>query len=98
VADSEQMLTEVAQQPFIDKTRYKVRQGSHVWELDVFEGENLGLVMAELELESEDERFEIPPWAGDEVSKDPRYYNANLVKQPYNNWGLTSGVGVKPQK
>lgn len=84
--DAEQMLMALAKQPFIDKTRYKIRQGSHVWELDVFEGENQGLVMAELELESEDERFETPPWAGEEVSGDPRYYNSSLAKRPYSSW------------
>jgi len=55
-------------------------------ELDVFEGENRGLVVAELELESEDERFELPDWAGDEVSDDTRYYNVNLIKHPFSQW------------
>lgn len=84
--DGEEILAAVAQQPFIDKTRYKVKCGDHVWELDVFEGENRGLVVAELELGSEEEAFEMPAWAGDEVSEDPRYYNVSLVKTPYTRW------------
>jgi adenylate cyclase len=86
VTDADEMLATVAEQPFIDKTRYKVKSGRHIWELDVFEGENLGLVVAELELESEDESFEVPPWSGEEVSGDPRYYNVSLVKEPYSRW------------
>jgi len=84
--DATEMLQQIAEQPFIDKTRYIVRCGKHEWELDVFEGENRGLVVAELELESEDERFELPDWAGDEVSDDTRYYNVNLIKHPFSQW------------
>ena len=86
VEDAEAMLEAVAQRPFIDKVRYQVRCGAHVWELDRFEGENAGLVVAELELKHEDESFELPDWAGEEVSEDPRYYNVNLVKHPYSRW------------
>ena len=86
LADADEMLASVAEQPFIDKTRYKVKHGGHLWELDVFEGENLGLIVAEVELASEDESFEVPPWSGEEVSEDPRYYNVNLVKEPYSLW------------
>ncbi|WP_435685969.1 CYTH domain-containing protein [Sedimenticola selenatireducens] len=85
-SDAEQILEQVAEHPFIDKTRYKVQWGSHVWDLDLFAGENQGLIMAEVELNSEDESFELPPWAGKEVSGDPRYYNASLVKHPYTQW------------
>lgn len=85
-ADAEAMLEGIAERPFIDKTRYKVRCGGHIWELDVFEGENRGLRVAELELASEGERFEIPEWAGQEVSDDVRYYNVNLIKNPYSQW------------
>lgn len=86
VTDAEGLLQDVAEQPFIDKTRYQVEQGGHVWDLDVFHGQNRGLVLAEVELASEDEVFELPDWAGQEVSDDPRYYNANLVKAPYSRW------------
>ena len=84
--DGEEILAVIAQQPFIDKTRYKVKCGGHVWDLDVFEGENRGLMVAEVELESEEETFEMPAWAGEEVSEDPRYYNVSLVKTPYTRW------------
>jgi len=84
--DGEEILAVIAQQPFIDKTRYKVKCGDHVWDLDLFEGENRGLVVAEVELGSEEESFEMPAWAGEEVSEDPRYYNVSLVKTPYTRW------------
>ncbi|MCP4288492.1 MAG: CYTH domain-containing protein [Gammaproteobacteria bacterium] len=84
--DATEMLQQIAEQPFIDKTRYIVRCGKREWELDVFEGENRGLVVAELELESEDELFELPDWAGNEVSDDTRYYNVNLIKHPFSQW------------
>lgn len=86
VADAQAMLRELAVYPAIDKTRYRVRAGAHLWELDVFAGENTGLVLAELELGSEQEAFERPAWAGEEVSGDPRYYNVNLARNPYRHW------------
>jgi len=86
VADAQAMLRELAVYPTIDKTRYWVRSGKHLWELDVFAGENAGLMMAELELGSEQEAFELPAWAGEEVSGDPRYYNVNLARNPYLSW------------
>ncbi|MCG8487950.1 MAG: CYTH domain-containing protein [Chromatiales bacterium] len=70
----------------IDKVRYKVRCGEHIWDLDLFHGANQGLVMAEVELGREDEAFVMPEWAGEEVSGDTRYYNANLVKHPFSEW------------
>ena len=70
----------------IDKVRYKVRCGEHIWDLDLFYGANQGLVMAEVELGREDEAFVMPEWAGEEVSGDTRYYNANLVKHPFSEW------------
>ena len=84
--DAETMLDQVAEKPLIEKTRYRVQSGTHVWDLDVFSGENAGLIIAEVELESEEEKFEIPSWTGDEVSSDPRYYNASLVKHPFKRW------------
>ena len=60
--------------------------GSHTWEIDVFEGDNEGLVIAEVELESEDEPFDVPEWIGAEVTDDPRYFNANLVANPFSRW------------
>jgi adenylate cyclase len=81
--DAAAMLSSLAVSPPIDKVRYKVRHGDHLWDLDVFAGENAGLVMAEVELGSEDESFAVPDWAGREVSGDKRYYNVNLARHPY---------------
>lgn len=84
--DAQVMLETLCVKPLIEKTRYLVRYGSHTWEIDEFEGENAGLVVAEIELASEDEAFQRPPWLGEEVSHDPRYYNVCLVKHPYKSW------------
>ena len=70
----------------IDKTRYLVPYGQHVFEVDVFYGENEGLVMAEVELTAEDEAYERPPFLGEEVTGDVRYYNSFLMKQPFKHW------------
>ena len=70
----------------IDKTRYLVPVGRHIFEVDCFYGENEGLVMAEVELKSEDESFERPAWLGREVTGDRRYYNSQLLKNPYTKW------------
>lgn len=86
VADAEEMLERLCLKPLVEKTRYEVAYGDHVWEVDVFESDNQGLVVAELELRARDEPFERPPWVGDEVSDDPRYYNVCLVQHPYKNW------------
>lgn len=85
-ADAQAMLDTLAVAPPVDKVRHLIRVGGHLWELDVFAGENAGLVMAEIELGSEDEAFERPDWLGDEVSEDPRYYNANLARFPFRSW------------
>ena len=86
LADAEEMLANLVDGAVIDKVRYAVRCGTHRWEVDVFHGDNEGLIVAELELSSEDESFEMPDWAGQEVSADPKYYNASLVKHPYCDW------------
>ena len=86
VSDAEQMLDNLCARPLIEKTRYFYPYAGFTWEIDVFEGENAGLVIAEVELESEDQLVELPPWLGAEVSADPRYYNVNLVANPYCNW------------
>jgi adenylate cyclase len=85
-ADAEAMLEEFCTRPLIEKTRYKVEHAGKIWEVDIFAGDNEGLVLAEVELESEDEVVEKPPWVGEEVSDDPRYYNASLVHNPYCKW------------
>ena len=84
--EAETILQSLCTKPLIEKTRYLVTHGEHVWEIDVFSGENEGLVVAEIELTSTDEDFTRPDWLGDEVSGDPRYYNVCLVKHPYKDW------------
>ena len=86
LADARQMLDALCRQPLIDKTRYHIRHGDHLWEVDEFHGANDGLVIAEVELESETESFARPPWLGPEVSDDPRYFNINLFRHPYRDW------------
>ena len=70
----------------IDKSRFEVKIGSHIYEVDEFYGENEGLEMAEIELQSETELFEKPDWLGEEVTNDKRYYNSYLSKNPFKNW------------
>ncbi|KEY18925.1 CYTH domain-containing protein [Kaistella antarctica] len=70
----------------LSKIRCKIRVGNHVWEVDEFLGKNEGLIVAEIELTSEDEDFEIPDWIGREVTGAEKYYNSNLVTEPYENW------------
>jgi adenylate cyclase len=72
--------------PLIEKTRYRIPQENHTWEIDVFEGDNDGLIISEIELTSEDDYFVKPQWLGEEVSGDSRYYNSNLATHPYVNW------------
>jgi adenylate cyclase len=86
VEDAKELLQNNTQGAVISKERYKVRCGEHLWDLDIFHGDNEGLMMAEVELSTEDEQFEMPDWAGMEVSDDARYYNANLVENPYRRW------------
>jgi len=84
--DADAMLDQLCRRPIIEKVRYKISHGGLIWEVDEFEGENAGLVIAEVELSSEDQAVELPDWAGQEVTGDPRYYNANLISNPYSNW------------
>ncbi|MCU7945356.1 MAG: CYTH domain-containing protein [Candidatus Thiodiazotropha sp. (ex Cardiolucina cf. quadrata)] len=86
IQDAEALLENQVSGVVIDKVRYQVQCGDHTWELDVFHGANQGLVVAEVELSSEEEAFLMPAWAGEEVSMDSRYYNANLVSHPFCNW------------
>ena len=90
LSDAESILNDLCIRPPIEKTRYLVRCGEHVWEVDVFAAENAGLVVAEIELKHEDERFERPVWLGKEVSEDERYYNAYLAEHPYQHWKAPS--------
>lgn len=83
--DAEQLL-KLCEPGIIDKVRHLARIGNHTWEIDVFHGENEGLVLAEIELASEEEPFVKPAWLGEEVTGDRRYYNSQLTKNPYQNW------------
>lgn len=86
LADAQRLLDALCKRPLIEKVRYTLPLGGHVWEIDVFEGDNAGLVVAEIELATEDEAFDRPDWLGDEVTDDPRYFNSNLVSKPYRDW------------
>ena len=87
VADAESLMA-ICEPGVIDKTRWLVPAGDgvHTWEVDEFHGDNDGLVMAEIELRSEDDAFEIPAWIGTEVTGDRRYYNSMLSRNPYKSW------------
>jgi adenylate cyclase len=86
VEDARVLLAELCEQPVIDKIRYKVDYRGFVWEVDEFLGDNAGLLVAEIELEEEEQAFEKPPWVGAEVSADRRYSNAGLVRFPFSRW------------
>ena len=86
VGDAEAMLADLCVGAVVEKTRYHVTVGAHVWEIDVFTGANAGLVVAEIELDDEMEAFEHPAWLGAEVSADTRYYNVCLAERPYSSW------------
>ncbi len=86
LSDAQEMLTNLCHASLIEKTRYLVAHEGHTWEVDVFEGSNKGLLLAEIELESEDEAFALPEWIGQEVTEDTRYANSNLITNPYLNW------------
>jgi CYTH domain-containing protein len=79
-------LLDICEKPLIEKIRYKVKEGGFIWEIDEFFGENQGLIVAEVELESEDQNFPKPDWVGEEVTGDPRYFNSNLIQNPYTKW------------
>ena len=86
LADAEAMLAHLCGPSLIEKTRYVVPFGGRRWEVDVFDGANAGLVLAEVELPAADAAVELPPWAGREVSDDARYANAALARHPYAAW------------
>lgn len=86
VTDAEAMLADLCVGAVVEKTRYHVPVGAHVWEIDVFSGANAGLVVAEIELDDEAEAFARPEWLGEEVSSDPRYYNVCLAERPFCSW------------
>jgi adenylate cyclase len=85
VFEAKQLLL-LCEKGVIDKTRFEIKMGNHVFEVDEFHGENEGLIMAEVELKSENETFEKPNWIGKEVTNDNRYYNAYLSNHPFKSW------------
>jgi adenylate cyclase len=85
VLDAEELLM-LCEQPLVEKVRRRIKFHGHTWEVDEFFGVNAGLLVAEIELSSEDEAFDKPEWIGAEVTDDARYYNSSLVKRPYTAW------------
>lgn len=86
VDDANALLQTLCERPLIEKTRTRVVHDGMLWEVDEFFGDNLGLVVAEIELDTEDQLFTKPDWIGAEVTHDPRYFNSSLLKHPYANW------------
>ena len=84
--DAAEMLDELCHKPLIEKTRYKILYDTRIWEIDVFSGENQGLVVAEIELRNIGDVFSKPSWLGEEITHDPRYLNVNLVNHPFCRW------------
>jgi adenylate cyclase len=84
--EAKESLDTLCEKPLIEKTRFIVNDNGLEWEIDVFEGDNQGLIVAEVELHDENQKIELPAWCGQEVSSDPRYYNVNLGKHPYSEW------------
>ena len=87
LADANEMLATLCVKPLIEKLRYKIMSDGHLWEVDEFIGDNEGLTVAEVELETPDEPVVIPDWVGQEVTGDLMYFNSNLVINPFKNWG-----------
>lgn len=85
-ADANAMLDGLCEKPLVEKTRYRIPLDGYTWEVDEFHGDNDGLVVAEVELKSADEKPPLPDWIGEDVSSDPRYFNSNLVKKPFKTW------------
>jgi CYTH domain-containing protein len=85
-AEADAMLDILCEKPLITKKRYIIEFKGFVWEVDEFFGDNQGLIIAELELKSEDQLFIKPEWIGDEVTGDSKYFNSNLIHRPYSTW------------
>jgi adenylate cyclase len=84
--DAEAFLNELCERPVIEKVRYRISYEGMLWEVDEFLGDNAGLVVAEIELEAEEQGFVKPEWVGEEVTGDVRYFNANLLGRPFSTW------------
>lgn len=86
IDEAEEMLYSLCDTPLIEKERFFVKHQTHIWEIDVFAGDNHGLIVAEIELGSANESFGKPQWLAEEVTEDSRYYNVCLVTNPFKNW------------
>jgi len=86
VEEARAMLEKLCEKPLIEKKRHKIKYKGFIWEVDEFFGDNQGLIIAEVELKSEDQKFIRPGWVGEEVTRDSRYYNANLIHFPFRKW------------
>ncbi|MBR6757534.1 MAG: CYTH domain-containing protein [Bacteroidaceae bacterium] len=91
---AQSMLHHMSITPIIDKTRYIYPYRGHRWEIDCFHGDNEGLVIAEIELQSEDVEYELPPFVGKNVTGIARYYNSNLAQRPFKQWSIEEQCGV----
>ena len=85
VEDAREMLNTLCVHPLIEKTRYKIQKGDLTWEVDEFSGENKGLIIAEVELKTEEQKIDLPDWIDREVT-DRKYFNSSLVQHPYSQW------------
>lgn len=84
--DANRFLDELCEKPLIEKTRHRIPYEGYIWEVDEFFGDNAGLVLAEIELQSESQEFPMPDWIGEEVTQDIRYFNSNLLRYPFSRW------------
>jgi adenylate cyclase len=85
-AEAHELLADLCLRPLIEKTRFRLHHAGLLWEIDEFTGDNKGLVVAEVELQREDQSIALPEWAGEEVTGDHRYHNSSLIANPYSNW------------
>lgn len=86
LADATELLERLCERPLVEKYRHRIEHAGYTWEVDEFLGENAGLVVAEIELPSEDAAFDKPDWIGQEVTGEQRYYNSSLIRAPYSTW------------
>ena len=86
-----EMLDNLCEHPLIEKTRYRLEHHGLTWEVDEFDGDNAGLIVAEVELDNEDQAVTLPDWVGKEVTGERRYYNASLIAEPYTGWSVKDG-------
>jgi len=86
VDDAKNIINELCSGGVVDKTRYEITHENHTWEIDIFHGQNEGLVVAEVEVQSESESVSLPKWIVKEVTGDPKYFNVSLLSNPYSQW------------